>query len=206
VRVTAVIPLKQASQCKQRLAGVLDAARRRRLVEAMLERVLDAVGSAEGLAGLGVLTSDASLVPAGIERLPDPGSGLNAALAATAAVLTARGAEAMLVLPGDLPFITAGDVEALLALARPRRVIVVPDARGSGTNALLLAPPRALVPQFGPGSLSAHLTSADAAGAECQVCVSARIGRDIDEPADLSPLLADARFDFLRVSAEARCG
>jgi 2-phospho-L-lactate guanylyltransferase len=206
VRVIAVIPLKPASQCKQRLAGVLDAARRRRLVEAMLERVLDAAGSAQGLAGLGVLTCDASLVPAGIEQLPDPGNGLNAALAATARLLTARGADAMLVLPGDLPFIKAGDVEALLALARPFRVVVVPDARGSGTNALLLAPPRALVPQFGPGSLSAHLASAAAAGADCQVCMNAHIGRDIDESADLGPLLDDARFDFLRWPAEARCG
>jgi 2-phospho-L-lactate/phosphoenolpyruvate guanylyltransferase len=204
VRITAVIPVKPAG--KQRLAGVLDAAMRRRLVEAMLERVLDAAGSAQGLAGLGILTRDASLVPAGIEQLPDPGTPLNEALAATAAVLAGRGAEAMLVLPGDLPFITASDVEALLALARPRRVVVVPDARGSGTNALLLAPAQVLAPHFGPGSLSAHLAAAAAACVDCQVCVSAPIGRDIDEPADLGPLLDEARFDFLRWPAEARCG
>jgi 2-phospho-L-lactate/phosphoenolpyruvate guanylyltransferase len=208
VRIIAVIPVKPASQGKQRLATVLDATLRRRLVGAMLECVLGAALGARGLAGVGILTTDRSLVPAGIEQLTDPGTGLNAALAATASVLTARGVEAMLVLPGDLPFIVAADVDALLELARPDRVVVVPDARGAGTNALLLAPPRVLLPQFGPGSLSAHLTAASAAGADCRVSVCARIGRDIDEPCDLAPLLAEApgRFGFLRFTAEARCG
>lgn len=198
--------MKPAGAGKQRLAAVLDAAARRHLVAVMLERVVHAVASAQGLAGLAVLTSDRAVVPPGIEQLPDPGGGLNPALAATAEALRTRGAEAMLVLPGDLPFITACDVEAVLQLARPGRVVVVPDVRGSGTNALLLAPPGALVPQFGPGSLSAHLASAAAAGRDALVRVCANIGRDIDEPLDLAPLVQDARFDFLRCRPETRCG
>jgi len=208
VRIIAVIPVKPATQGKQRLAAALDSATRQRLVREMLEHVAGTVRRAHGLTGVGILTSDHSLVPPGIEQLPDPGAGLNAALAATAAALAARGTDAMLVLPGDLPFIITPDVEALLELARPGRIVVVPDARGAGTNALLLAPPQALMPQFGTGSLSAHLMSAAATAADCVVRVCPNIGRDIDEPGDVVTLLeqAPARFHFLRVNAEARCG
>lgn len=206
MKIIAVIPVKPAGQGKQRLAGVLDALTRRRLVAAMLECVVSAVASARGLAGMAILTSDPSLVPAGIAQLPDPGTGLNEAVAATAATLAACGAEAMLVLPADLPFITARDVEALLELARPHRVVIVPDARGCGTNALLVAPPGLLVPQFGPGSLAAHLASAAASRVDALVRVCANISRDIDEPADLLPLLDLDQFGLLRATSEARCG
>jgi 2-phospho-L-lactate guanylyltransferase len=207
VRIVAVIPVKRASQGKQRLAGVLDPATRRQLVTVMLEHVLQAVAAAQGLAGVRVLTSDRALVPAGIERIPDPGAGLNAALAAAARILAGQEADAMLVLPADIPFVTTPDVEALLLLARPRRVVVVPDTRGVGTNALLLAPPRALEPQFGPASFAAHRESAAAAGADCIVRCCANIGRDIDEPGDLAQLLdeAPARFGFVRFTREASC-
>jgi len=104
-------------------------------------------------------------------------------------------------LPGDVPRVTGSDIEGLLELARHGRAIVVPDARGSGTNALLLAPPALLAPQFGPRSLAAHLEAARAVGVPAIVHGCPNISRDIDEPGDVAALLdpaADARFGFLR--------
>jgi len=201
VRIVAVIPVKPAAECKQRLAPMLDRGLRQRLVQIMLDCVVRALDSAHGLAGIAVLTNDESLVPRGVERIADPGGGINAALAAAAVQLSAQGAQGMLVLPGDVPRVTGSDIEGLLELARHGRAIVVPDARGSGTNALLLAPPALLAPQFGPRSLAAHLEAARAVGVPAIVHGCPNISRDIDEPGDVAALLdpaADARFGFLR--------
>ena len=45
-------------------------------------------------------------------------------------------------------------------------VTIVPDRHGTGTNALLLAPPDAIDPSFGPGSFARHRLAAEAAGAD----------------------------------------
>ena len=48
-------------------------------------------------------------------------------------------------------------------------VTIVPDRHGTGTNALLLDPPDAIAPSFGPGSFERHRQAAEAAGAELLV-------------------------------------
>jgi 2-phospho-L-lactate guanylyltransferase len=201
MRIVAVIPVKPAAECKQRLAPVLDSRTRRRLVQIMLDCVVSAASSAHGLSGLQILTNDRSLVPRGIGRIADPGGGVNAGLAAAAELLSGQAVDAILILPGDIPLVTGADIESLLELVMPGRLVVVPDASGSGTNALLLAPPTLVVPRFGAGSLAAHLRVAVESGAHTMVHSCPNIARDMDEPRDLAALLEqsrDPRFDFLR--------
>lgn len=141
MRTVAVIPVKTASQGKQRLSAVLDPRTRRKLIEVMLDRVVSAVSAVDAIADLYILTSDESLVPDGVEQIADPGAGLNVALASAAAQLGVGVADAMLILPGDIPFIISADVAQLVELADPGRMLAVSDVIRSGTNALLLAPP-----------------------------------------------------------------
>src|SRR5205814_1389728 len=80
-------------------------------------------------------------------------------------VAAQRGCDALLVLPADVPLVTARDVEALLELAEPGRgVALCPDRAGSGTNALLRRPPAAIPARFGPHSLARHRRTAALAG------------------------------------------
>jgi len=208
MRIAAVIPMKVADRCKQRLAGVLAPGTRRKLVEVMLERVVRAVTGVPAITDLCIVTNDESFVPQGARRIADPGEGLNVALALTAAQLGGL-VDTMLILPGDLPFITTADIAELVQLAHSQRMVAVADVQGLGTNALLLSPATLIAPRFGPDSLRAHFRVAWQAGAEASAHACANIAHDIDEPRDVAWLLEhsiDSSFDFLRTAPAALVG
>ena len=75
----------------------------------------------------------------------------------------AEGFERALLVPGDTPLL---DSPASWPADRRRRraVAIVPDRHGTGTNALVLTPPDAIEPSFGPGSFARHVAAAEAAG------------------------------------------
>ncbi|HEX2185133.1 MAG TPA: hypothetical protein VHN78_06480, partial [Chloroflexota bacterium] len=68
------------------------------------------------------------------------------------------------------------------------QVVVVPDRHGTGTNALLLCPPDALAPSFGPGSLERHVGAAEAAGLRYAIHPLPSLGLDVDTADDLAEL------------------
>ena len=74
---------------------------------------------------------------------------------------------------------------------------IVPDRHGTGTNALLLAPPDVIAPAFGQGSCARHRAAAEASGARVAVAEVASLALDVDTPDDLDALrgvhLQDAR-------------
>jgi 2-phospho-L-lactate/phosphoenolpyruvate guanylyltransferase len=100
----------------------------------------------------------------------------------------AAGYERVLLVPGDTPMIEPADVEGLLALDAP--VAIVPDRHGTGTNALLIAPPDAIEPSFGPDSCARHVAAADAAGVPHRVEEVPGLTLDVDTPGDLAELAA----------------
>jgi 2-phospho-L-lactate guanylyltransferase len=65
---------------------------------------------------------------------------------------------------------------------------VIPDRHGTGTNALVLAPPDAIVPSFGEGSRERHVAAARAAGIPYGVEELPSLGLDLDTPADIVAL------------------
>jgi 2-phospho-L-lactate guanylyltransferase len=70
----------------------------------------------------------------------------------------------------------------------PGRVAVVPDRHGTGTNALLMAPPDAIGPAFGPESCERHLDRARRAGWSAAREELSSLALDLDTPADLDSL------------------
>jgi 2-phospho-L-lactate guanylyltransferase len=82
-----------------------------------------------------------------------------------------------------------------------RQAVLVPAADGDGTNAILLGPPDAMEPEFGPGSYVRHLSQAVAKRLDVQVLHLPGLAADIDAPADLCRLLGPgvqkAPFQFL---------
>ena len=63
-------------------------------------------------------------------------------------------------------------------------VALVSDRHGTGTNALLVAPPDAIPFRFGEGSRAAHEAAAAAAGA-AYVEIRGPLSFDVDTPEDL---------------------
>ncbi len=194
VRATAVVvPVRALEGAKSRLGEVLDAEERRELVELLLRRTLDAARGVPGVSVVAVVSPDLAALAvarsAGAEPIVQHSLGLNAGLVEARATLAGR-ADRMLIVPADLPMITAADLTAMLSLAdaavpRGRHLVVLaPDRHGRGTNALLLEPPGVIEPSFGGESRSVHESLAAAAGA-AYVELAGRLELDVDTPDDL---------------------
>lgn len=201
----AVLPVKAWSEAKRRLSPVLGAGEREELARSMLDDVLAAVAGVPGITGTLAVTADRVaaryLEDAGCEVLSEPRRGLNRALGTAAGELGRRGEATMLVLPIDLPLVTAADLEELRARHLEDRrsqagepvsataVTVAPDRFRSGTNALVCSPPGCIPFRFGDGSFHAHLREAQRAGAAHSSIVLANLGLDVDHPDDLAELM-----------------
>jgi 2-phospho-L-lactate guanylyltransferase len=205
-----ILPVKSLGAAKQRLAPALPPSARRELVLAMLQRVLAAAAAVEGLGPILVVTPDPSVARVaeayGALSLREArAAGLNAAVRRGLARAGAGGAARALVLPADVPLVTPRELHFLLGAERAAggaRATLVPAADGEGTNAMLLEPPGALAPAFGPGSYMRHLAQALAQRLDVEVLHLPGLAADIDRPADLSRLLGEApelqAFQFLR--------
>jgi 2-phospho-L-lactate guanylyltransferase len=194
MRTAAVLPVKRFDSAKQRLGDAVGGAERRELAAAMVEDVLAALREIDGLDDLIVVTAEdraAALARAvGAHVVADRVEG-GQSLAAEVGVETAlqRGAERALLVPGDCPALDPHEVDTLLRNHKGG-VTIVPDRHGQGTNALLLTPPKALSPAFGPGSMARHAALARAGGATVRVAQAPSLELDVDTPGDLAALRA----------------
>jgi 2-phospho-L-lactate/phosphoenolpyruvate guanylyltransferase len=200
VNATAILPVKRFGAAKQRLLD-LDPKRRAALIEAMLADVLAAIGRADRVERIVVVTGEpraerlalreAQRTTTPLEVLRDPVDGGHSE-AAMLGVVRARalGAGCVALLPGDCPLLDPVELDAALGRMRPGRVGVVPDRHGSGTNALLVAPADAIGPAFGPDSRERHLDRAQRAGHEAAVEELDSLALDLDTPDDLAALRA----------------
>jgi 2-phospho-L-lactate guanylyltransferase len=201
VNATAVVPVKRFGAAKQRLLGVLDRKQRAAIVKAMLTDVFAALGRAERLDRIVVVTGEgrAERIALGagqrmktpLEVMRDPSDDGHSE-AATLGIVRARalGAECVALLPGDCPLLDASELDGALERMREGAVRVVPDRHGTGTNALLMAPPDAIGPAFGPGSRERHLARAESAGHATELEQLDSLALDLDTPEDLSELIA----------------
>jgi 2-phospho-L-lactate guanylyltransferase len=197
-----IIPVKPLDEAKSRLATSLSPEQRALLARELLTHTLQVVGQVPAVTQVMVLTRQPGPVDLvgdrAVQLVEEIGNaGLNPALQAAAHLAIEQGAQAVLILPADLPKLAVGDLERLVALADPPPVVVVaPDRHHEGTNALLCAPPSLIEYQFGPESLRLHQAQARLAGARLEVCDLPGLALDIDLPEDLD-LLRSQGPDFL---------
>jgi 2-phospho-L-lactate guanylyltransferase len=194
-RIVAVVPVRSLSGAKSRLGEPLDPEERADLILAMLRRTVEATLASRHLDGVVVVSQDPDLLAQagamGAASLLQLSEGLNEGLAETRDSACA-GATAVLVLPADLPGVSAEAIDRLAEVAEetaaraPDRAIVVlvSDRHGTGTNALLVAPPHAIPFRFGEGSRAAHAVEAAAAEAS-YVELGGPLAFDVDTPEDL---------------------
>lgn len=191
-RVVAIVPVGSLEAAKSRLGEALDAEERRDLVIDLLGRTVRATAATPGIVDTIVVTPDRDVIALatdlGARALRQHGRGLNQGLAEARIEALAAGAEAILVVPVDLPLVSAEALSAvvreLLDPARPV-VVLVTDRHGRGTNALLLAPPDAIEFCFGGDSRAAHAACARENGARLVESRDSPLALDIDTPEDL---------------------
>ena len=195
MRTIAILPIKSLGAAKQRLGSTLAGGARQALAQAMFSDVLASLRHVEGVDDVLVVTADpvAETVAAGAgaRLLVDAEeAGQSAAASIGIAIALAEGFDRALLVPGDTPLLDPADLDGILERAEgaASQVVIVPDRHGTGTNALLLSPPDAIAPSFGPGSFERHGALASQAGVSSTVEASSSLALDVDTPADLEEL------------------
>lgn len=209
LNIHVVVPVKDLTRAKSRLAEVLSSAERRTLVLNMLYRVLTTVQSVAGVERNGsgnsspaciekirVISADPTVRDLagslGVQSLPDMTVDLNAALERARNAVMADQGSALLIIPADVAAIIPDDVQDLTqALVSGADVVIAPDQARTGTNALGLRLPSLLPFQFGLDSFANHLHTARQLNLAAQVYTSPTLALDIDTPEDLYRLQED---------------
>lgn len=189
---SAIVPVKCFQRGKSRLASALAPTARMRLARGLFERVVGVLGACPELSEILVVTDCVEVAAlarrrgaiACVTSLP-----LRAGVDAALTVLAGRGAEGALVLMADLPQIEARDVSDLARLLHAHELVVAPDERDEGTNALALRPRGGMATCFGAAdSFSRHLARARAHSLGVAVYRNPRLAFDVDTPRDLARL------------------
>ena len=203
----AIVPVKPLRRGKSRLAGTLSEDERTHLNQLLLEHTLKTLTNLREIEQILVVSRD----PAALSLARDHGartvretSGspqLNTALTRATVVAQVYATRGVLVLPADLPLMTPDDILSLIKRAtKPPVVVIAPDRREEGTNALLISPAGLIDYDFGPGSFKRHCERARQAGARLEVVSLPSLGLDLDLPEDLEEVLKLEGLDFEELS------
>jgi 2-phospho-L-lactate guanylyltransferase len=188
-----LVPVKNLSVAKQRLAATLDQASRTQLAKAMLLDVLESIAMWPDRPEVGIVTSDPFAVQLAHQfhfTVIDE----NANRGETDAIETAtrfcesHAIESTLVIPGDIPLIQSWELEKIIAAAPAEGSVLVPAADGRGTNAIFRRPAGLFPARFGNDSFKPHHAAAQATGRPCVVLSLPGIAIDVDNPEDLRTL------------------
>jgi len=198
VKLVAVLPVKPLAEGKTRLEAVLGAAGRYALNRRFFMRTLGLAARQPGADSTLVVSRDEAVLalarPSGAHGVRETATGLNRALDLARRHVRALGADALLVLPVDLPWLEVADVDAMVAAAEDgAQLVIAPDEKAGGTNALLLAAGDTLEFCFGDDSFKAHLAAARRSGIAARVIDRPGLAFDVDTPADHARLMESDR-------------
>ena len=188
-----LIPVKHLKDAKQRLCPVLDRESRLALAEVMLQDVLGTLGNWPNCPDVAVVTGDPFALDLArsfdFEVMVDESNlGETDAIERATQICESRGIENTLVIPGDIPLISAWELEKIFEASPNEGSVLVPAADGRGTNAVLRRPAGLFPLRFGNDSFKPHLAAAQVTRKPCVVLSLPGIALDVDSPADLKDL------------------
>jgi 2-phospho-L-lactate/phosphoenolpyruvate guanylyltransferase len=190
----AIVPVKPLRRGKSRLAGVLSEDEREILNLSLIGHTLQVIQQVQGIEQVLVVSSDTAVLALAREQgaktvLEDGHPGLNMALHRATMVAQMLSAQGVLILPSDLPLLAPEDLqEMILQACDPPVVVIAPDRRKQGTNALLIKPTGLISYQFGEDSFSKHCSQAEKFNLNLKIVISESLGLDLDFPEDLDEL------------------
>lgn len=206
--IFAIVPVKRFENSKSRLASLLGLQERKTLSELMLDDTLSTLAASGCFAQVLVVTGDSRAKEVAARRgakviFQQSDAGVNSAVALANEYSTKTGAQATVVVPQDLPLMSADDVAGVCALADGDRCIVVcPSGRFDGTNILLRKPPSAIATHYDNNSYENHLQAAREAGIPAKIIESKNLMFDLDTPDDAKEL-ASMQDDVIAAKSAA---
>lgn len=191
MNIWAIVPVKPFNRAKSRLADALEPEQRELLAMRLLERTVRMLVPLARIQGVLVISRDTKALSMvrewGAQTVQESGTPeLNNALYRATHAVRAWGAQAVLVVPADLPLLVADDIEEVVSLGRYQNsVVIAPDRHEHGTNLLLVRPPGLIPYSFGEDSFATHQRLATEVGATIRIYRSNQVALDLDTPADL---------------------
>jgi len=190
--VYAIVPVKNLGASKQRLSEIFNPQERTLLTIAMLEDVLSALK--KSVVDKVVVVGENSEVNQeakkfGAYYLSGCQVGLNPAVEEASTWCADKGASSILVLPADIPLVTAQDINQIIDPRFGEPLVVLSPSQNWGTNALYQNPPKLIPACFGPKSFMNQIKEAYIRKALVRVHFSTEFATDIDSVIDLKILL-----------------
>ena len=201
----AIVPVKPLRRGKSRLAGVLSPEERNDLNRRLLTHTLETLSAIPEIEQILVISRDQAALSLAREHgartvLENGAPELNVALARATIVVKNYATRGLLIVPADLPLISPEDVNAMLDIAvDPPVVVLAPDHRRQGTNALLVCPVGLIEYDFGPGSFQRHCERALQAGARLEILELPSLALDMDMPEDLEMVIERLETSFSNI-------
>jgi 2-phospho-L-lactate guanylyltransferase len=193
-RTCVILPVKPFDDAKERLATGLAAEQRRLIAEAMVRDVIAALSRAKEVDGIVVVSAEPKLKEIAGDVadaiIPDARTGHSDAAKAGVAWAIENEYDRVVMIPGDCPLLDAEELDALIMRTRADEIefAVIPDRMGTGTNGLVISPPDAVEPSFGPGSRQRHIAMGLAASRRTAEHEVPSLALDLDTAEDLMEL------------------
>jgi len=187
----AIVPVKPLRRGKSRLAQVLSEEERLGLNSQLLVHTVDTLREIPEIEQVLVVSRDQSALALarahGARTVQENGAPeLNVALTRATIVAKQYATRGVLIIPSDLPMISKEDVSAMIGMVKePPVVVVAPDRKREGTNALLVCPVGLIEYDYGPHSFERHCLRAQQVGARLEICDLPSLALDMDVPEDL---------------------
>ena len=198
--IWSIIPVKALRESKSRLSHLLTVEERAALTERMLTRTLRILNESPLVQRTLVVSRDPAALKVGrplgaLTFSEGDDKDLDGALERAAQLAAAQGARGILVLPADLPLLTAKDIAAFLQGipgigsglpfgVRARQLVICPDYDNDGTNALFITPPVGFKFSYGSGSFQRHIAEAERLGLRVDVVDVPGLRFDLDTEED----------------------
>jgi len=195
----AIVPVKPLRRGKSRLSKVISAEERADLNHNLLEHTIRVLSAIDEIENVLVISRDTEALALardlGARTVQEYGNpGLNTALTRAVEIARSYGTCGILIIPADLPRLDAEDIRKILVHRKnPPVVVIAPDRKKEGTNALLISPPDLIEFKYGIGSFKKHSKAAKDAGARLEICDLPSLELDLDEPEDLALIEAELR-------------
>lgn len=214
-RIVAIVPIRSLRNGKTRLAATLPREAREALLRRTAAEVIATAVASQVVARVLVVSPEAevlewaSALGADVTPLFQPAThaGLNGAIDAGREWAMAHGHARILSLFADLPLLASDDVVAMAV--QIEAVVLGPDRRGEGTNALLLRLDREGAQfrfAFGEQSLARHKVEAERLGLATALVDRPGIGFDLDTPSDWDDFLETVAAHDAAWDGIAACG
>ena len=193
MRAALLIPVKDLSWAKQRLAEALDQAQRSQLAEAMLRDVMSAAAGVTDRLDVFLVTGDSRAQIMALEFnfgvIEDMRNESETSAIEMATVwCEQRQYDTTVVVPGDIPLITSAELHRVLDAAPSEGAVFVPAYDGRGSNCILRRPASIIPLRFGNDSFLPHCEAMKKTGKPLVILELPGIGLDIDNPHELDLL------------------